>query len=451
MVKNKTFLLYFCSLFIGLLVFSGIIFYFFFLKVQKVEIFLKDIESQATLSFKENLLGYDTKEYLLSGVKESERIKIEKIISPSDWENLSIESINQKLKDQNVFPLGNPSDPWYSISPQEVEKVISESDWDTLSFSEIDTKLEAAWLPKTGNPEDPLYALRPEEILEKYGETGISAYIGEKQMEMLQEVTHFYDSFLFLGIVVFSLIFWLFGAYFFLLRNQRPLYEAIEKQKRFVSDVSHELRTPLALMRSDAEILLRSKKTEKKDIEEFIDTLIGDIDTLNHLTTTLLSLTKIESANNIKKEKIFLTAFFESLEEKFCPQMWEKNMTFHNTIPADIFIVSERWLLFQLFSIFLENAIKYTEKQAPTVYISSKTHKKSIEICIKDEWVGIDAKHLPFIFDRFYRASEDRNTPWFWIGLSLAQEIAKFLRGKIEIESELGVWTTLKVYFQNEK
>ena len=66
MIKHNTFLLYFVSLFVGLLVFSGIIFYFFFLKVQKVEIFLKDIESQASLSSRENLLGHDTKEFLLS-------------------------------------------------------------------------------------------------------------------------------------------------------------------------------------------------------------------------------------------------------------------------------------------------------------------------------------------------------------------------------------------------
>lgn len=451
MLKNKNFLLYFFSLFIGLLVFSGIIFYFFFLKVQKVEIFLKDIESQASLSSRENLLGYDTKEYMLLSLDEEERKKVEAVISESDWENLSLSAIDQKLKEYNIDPLWDTSDPWYDISPQEIEAIISESDWDELSFAEIDAKLRAAGLPESGNSLDPLYSLRPQEILEKYGETGISAYIGEKQIEMLDEVTHFYDSFLFLGIVVFSLIFWLFGAYFLLLKNQEPLYEAIEKQKRFVSDVSHEIRTPLALMRSDAEIMLKTEKIGKKDITSFIHTLIGDIDTLNHLTTTLLSLTKIESRNELKKEKIILSSFFESLEQKFQMQMGEKNISFQNTLSKDIYIVSDRWLLFQMFSIFFENAIKYSEKEKSTLTLSYETRKNGINLCLQDEWIGIDAKHLPFLFDRFYRVNDARNTPWFGIGLSLAQEIAKILEIQIAFESTLWVGTKVQLFLKNEK
>lgn len=155
-------------------------------------------------------------------------------------------------------------------------------------------------------------------------------------------MTHFYDSYItFVGIIA-CLIFGLLGAYFFLLKAQKPLEEALQKQKRFVSDVSHEIRTPLALMRSDAEILLRTKTGTKKDIEAFASTLINDIDTLSHLTTTLLSITKIESESKIKQEKIEFSSFFESLEEKFLPLMQEKDITFKNTLPENLYFLSER-------------------------------------------------------------------------------------------------------------
>ena len=142
--------------------------------------------------------------------------------------------------------------------------------------------------------------------------------------------------------IIASLIFGLLGAYFFLLKAQKPLEEALQKQKRFVSDVSHEIRTPLALMRSDAEILLRTKIKDKEDIQAFASTLIKDIDTLNTLTSTLLSLTKIESKSTIQKEKIYLFSFFQTLEEKFLPLMQEKDIHFQNTFPEDMYIFSER-------------------------------------------------------------------------------------------------------------
>lgn len=451
MIKKYSFLSYFLPLFFGLFIFSGIIFYVFYLKVQKIESFIDDINSQIELSSEEKLNGYDTKEFSLEWLKKEEIEKVESLIQEEDWDTLSLKEIDEKLEKNGLSPIGDPHDVWYNISPEEVYAVVSEEQWDTLSFADIDIKLEKAGFPKAGDPLSPLYTLTPEEVQNKYGETGTITYIWEKQLLTLKEVTHFYDSYItFIGIIA-CLIFGLLGAYFFLLKAQRPLEEALQKQKRFVSDVSHEIRTPLALMRSDAEILLRTKIKDKEDIEAFASTLIKDIDTLNTLTSTLLSLTKIESKSTIQKEKIYLFSFFQTLEEKFLPLMQEKDITFKNTLPENLCFFSERWLLFQLFSILFENAIKYTEKKGTTLLISWNIKKKNIEISLQDEGVGIDTKHIPFIFDRFYRVSDDRNTPWFGIGLSLAQEIVKLLGGTIKIKSTLWVGTTIVLSLKYEK
>jgi two-component system, OmpR family, sensor histidine kinase CiaH len=94
--------------------------------------------------------------------------------------------------------------------------------------------------------------------------------------------------------LLFSLISGLVIAYYFTYRSQKPLREAVEKQRRFIADASHEIRTPLTLIKSGAEVLLRNKQATKEDYLMFTQNTILDIDKLHTLTTRLLALSRLE-------------------------------------------------------------------------------------------------------------------------------------------------------------
>ena len=112
----------------------------------------------------------------------------------------------------------------------------------------------------------------------------------------------------------------------------------------------------------------------------------------------------------------------------------------------DLFIMGDSDALIRAFVNLLDNAIKYTEKGEVTV---NAVHgaRKNINILISDTGRGIDPKHLPHIFERFYRVDESRTTQGFGLGLAIVQEIVRTHQGTIEASSQIGSGTIFRLHF----
>ncbi len=103
--------------------------------------------------------------------------------------------------------------------------------------------------------------------------------------------------------------------------------------------------------------------------------------------------------------------------------------------------------LLQLFTVLVDNAIKYTN-QGGKVRIEVVVKKKTIVISISDTGVGIHKKYLPYIFDRFYRVDASRTQSQrsgFGLGLSVAKQVITNHKGSILVCSEIGKGTTFTV------
>ncbi len=442
---------YFLPVFFLFLIFSWGAFYVISKKVSSVDNLLKNIASQSKAAGKENLNGYDDKGYSTYFLSDQEKQQVNSVITPQDWETLSFKQIDEKLVWAWYKPIGDSGDPWYTISPEEVNTVIPQDEWDTLSFKDLDAKLQQAGFPPVWDPKDPLYALSPAKIKELYGDTGSITYIGEKQIHLIEDALNIQSLFFLFGAFIFPLFSLLFLAYYFSLRAQKPLEEAVEKQKQFVSDVSHEIRTPLALMKSEAEVLLRDTKATKQEYELFAQHTIEDVNRLNNLATHLLSLTKLEHTKVIQKEPFLLRELLDDLNERFTPLAHKKGISLHTKVDTSILLHSDKEKVYQILSILLDNAIKYSDKKWKKVSIEVKKHSHYLDILIKDEGEGIEEKHIKKVFERFYRVTEDRREEGFGLGLPIAQALSEKINWKLSLISQVWVWTTATLRIKYER
>ncbi|MBU1970667.1 sensor histidine kinase, partial [Patescibacteria group bacterium] len=115
----------------------------------------------------------------------------------------------------------------------------------------------------------------------------------------------------------------------------------------------------------------------------------------------------------------------------------------------DATILGDRGKLTELFTILVDNAIKYN-RPGGVVEITTGQEDGSVMIEIKDHGIGIAPKDLPHIFDRFYRADSSRSkeVPGHGLGLAIAKSIVEQHKGFISAKSQLGQGTTLQVKFR---
>jgi signal transduction histidine kinase len=213
----------------------------------------------------------------------------------------------------------------------------------------------------------------------------------------------------------------------------------VDEQYRFVSDASHELKTPITAIKTTLEVALRDKELSPKESRETLVTSLEEVDRLQKLAEGLLALTKISgsptlSPNNLAKIVTEAVTIVRPLSQ-------HKNIKIVVKVP-DLLVQLEPSGMTRAIVAILDNAIKYSQENS-VVKVRTKILNKTIQLVIADPGKGIDAKDLPFIFDRFYRADLARTTTGYGLGLSIARQIVEDQKGTIEVSSKLGKGCTV--------
>ncbi len=246
-------------------------------------------------------------------------------------------------------------------------------------------------------------------------------------------------------------IFIIMGALSYILAGKtlEPIQEMMEEQNRFISDASHELRTPLTVMKSSLEVYARDPKMTLPEAKKV---LLDNIDEVNRLQKLSESLLKLSESAITLPARIFTKIHLDVLIAKINVQLKhiaeQRHIQFHITSIPHHAVEGNEDKLMELFTIILDNAIKYSPDNA-TILISGMIVKKGIELSISDKGIGIDPKDIPKVFDRFYRSDRARSKAGvggYGLGLSIAKKIIEFHKGIIRIESILHSGTTVLVW-----
>ena len=227
------------------------------------------------------------------------------------------------------------------------------------------------------------------------------------------------------------------------------LEEAFEEQKRFVSDASHELRTPLTALRGHLGMIKRWGKNDKERLEKSLDICLSEVDRLTKITNDLLELSRLEKSSiNIGEiEEIYPKEVFEEIIQHYKILNSKSKISFQ--IDNNIMLNIKEDHLKQILIIFIDNAIKYNDKEDIEINIKLEMKNDKKILSVRDNGIGIPEEDIDKITSRFYKVDKSRknNSKSFGLGLSIADRIIKNYEGKLKIESKVGIFTKIIVEF----
>ena len=249
------------------------------------------------------------------------------------------------------------------------------------------------------------------------------------------------------AIGLISLIGLLFISIYLTNKSIIPIKEAFEKQKQFIADASHELKTPLAIIKTNTSLVLSHPEDTIKNQTKWINYINSQADRMSELISEMLSLAKMDDAENkLTLVPINMSKIVESMILMFDAVIYENNINLETNISKDLHINGDKESLKKLFSIIMDNAIKYTDKNG-SITVSLFSDKNKVKMIIRNTGEGIAPEDLERVFERFYRVdkSRDRETGGYGLGLSIASSIVKEHRGKIYARSKVGSFTSFIV------
>ena len=217
-------------------------------------------------------------------------------------------------------------------------------------------------------------------------------------------------------------------------------------RKEFVSNVSHELRGPLAAVKILAESLASGALKEKKRAKDFLRRINGEIDRMAAMVNGLMELSRIESEQSgLQHAPLDLHPFIDALREEHYERTEKRKIALEVAIPEYLPQVrGDEEKLRQVFDNLLSNALKFTPEDGR---ISLSAQQENGKVCLRvaDTGVGIPRKHLPHIFERFYKVDRSRHSEGFGLGLAIVKHIVQAHGGEIHAESAEGQGTTFTV------
>ncbi len=220
-----------------------------------------------------------------------------------------------------------------------------------------------------------------------------------------------------------------------------------EMRRDFVANVSHELRTPVSVIKGYAETLMLDGMltSEPERVTRFVEiihrhserltTLINDILTLSSLEAreAALELHPMDIAGTINKSCALLAS-----------KAADKNIRITNGITGALpRALVDQGRLEQVLVNLIDNAVKYTP-EGGSITVSAEAADSAIRISVQDTGIGIPAKDLPRIFERFYRVDEGRSREQggTGLGLAIAKHIVHLHGGELSVTSEPGKGST---------
>jgi len=225
---------------------------------------------------------------------------------------------------------------------------------------------------------------------------------------------------------------------------------AIEKIKsNFLAMVSHQLKSPLSSTLLQTSILLDGMVGELSEKQrDLIQKIKAKIRGMTDLVNDVLDVCFIEEGAYVAQiEALNLPEILQRTIELMQPQAHDKNIYFQVSIEEDLpLFTGNRSSIEAMFINLISNAIKYTPPNGQ-FRVNITGNPQNIKIEVSDTGIGIEAKNIPHIFEKFFRERSERtkHISGTGLGLSIVQGVVDAHQGSVHVESEVGKGSTFTV------
>ena len=187
------------------------------------------------------------------------------------------------------------------------------------------------------------------------------------------------------------------------------LDEAFQREKQFTSDVSHELRTPVSVVLAQCSACLEDETLSPQQREQIM-LIQKKAQDMSDIISHLLFLSRADQGRQpLHKEYLNLSELTGMIveEQKFLAEEDGRGVTVDSRIEPDLHAWADETLYIRMLINLISNAVTYS-KENGHVSVSLKRSGGEIIGCVEDDGIGIEAEHLPHIWERFYRADTSR-------------------------------------------
>jgi signal transduction histidine kinase len=210
---------------------------------------------------------------------------------------------------------------------------------------------------------------------------------------------------------------------------------------------SHDLKSPLAAVNLNLELIRRHGTVADERGAEYLQRIEGSLSWMEKLITDVLDLAKLETGRALDIKLTSLNPVLEAALADFKSIAQNKSISLQvNLQEKSPEVPIDPILLRQALDNLLSNAIKFTEPGGE-VTMSADQSPTSLHISVRDSGIGIDPKHVPHLFDRFYRVNHDRTSAVDGTGLGLAivDRIVTQHGGQVQVTSAPDAGSTFEI------
>ena len=232
--------------------------------------------------------------------------------------------------------------------------------------------------------------------------------------------------------------------------NQKNQIEHLQKQdefrKEFLGNLAHELKTPVFSIQGYILTLLEGGLEDKNVNRNFLERALNGVDRISALLEDLDNISRFEYDEYRLKIKSFdIVTLVSDVFNNVQAQADEKQIKLEfNKIYQPIFVKADKDKIAQVLINLLSNAVSYSLENETVNVRFHKIDKKTLLVEVADNGLGIDAKHLPRLFERFYRVdkSRARNIGGSGLGLAIVKHIVEAHNQTINVRSTEGKGST---------
>ena len=219
-------------------------------------------------------------------------------------------------------------------------------------------------------------------------------------------------------------------------------------RKDFVANVSHELRTPLTAVRTALETARAVLGKDPREADRFLAIADRHTERLTALVKDLLDLSRVEAGRlDLDIEEVAPADVADEVLAMFSEPAARRQLKLVSAFPPELPpALTDREALVQVLTNLVENAVKYTD-EGGTLTVRGRQDGEQLCVIVEDNGPGIAAKHLPRLFERFYRVDPGRSRErgGTGLGLSIVKHLCEAMGGSVSVESQPGRGSTFTV------